>query len=270
MVEALPNPEKEVVKIILLALAILIFMGVAIVLFFYFSRKKIIKTQLEKAHLEIAYQKELLQATILTQEEERKRIAQDLHDAISSKLNVVSLNANFLIEKDITQEDTHRIGEGIQKVTKSVLESSRRIAHDLLPPTLEKFGLKAALEELCEEVDAAQRFQIQYNISYPEGVLSSTNELHFFRIVQELFNNTIKHSGAKAIVLSLRCSENLLSLQYTDDGKGFEVVKAKTAKGLGMSGIENRALLMNAEFMLESAPEAGMRVEIKYQRNNEH
>ena len=99
MVEALPNPEKEVVKIILLALAILIFMGVAIVLFFYFSRKKIIKTQLEKAHLEIAYQKELLQATILTQEEERKRIAQDLHDAISSKLNVVSLNANFLIEK---------------------------------------------------------------------------------------------------------------------------------------------------------------------------
>ena len=102
---------------------------------------------MEKAHLEIAYQKELLQATILTQEEERKRIAQDLHDAISSKLNVVSLNANFLIEKDITLEDTHRIGEGIQKVTKSVLESSRRIAHDLLPPTLEKFGLKAALED---------------------------------------------------------------------------------------------------------------------------
>ena len=90
-------------------------MALAIVLFFYFSRRRIIKTELEKANLEINYQREVLQSTIITQEEERKRIAQDLHDAISSKLNVVSLNANMLSDTSISTEETVKIAENIEK-----------------------------------------------------------------------------------------------------------------------------------------------------------
>ena len=101
-------------------------MSIAIVLFFYFSRKKIVKTELEKARLEIDHQKELLQSTILTQEDERKRIAQDLHDAISSKLNVVSLNASILTDANISVEEANKIGGSIYDVTSNVLESSRR------------------------------------------------------------------------------------------------------------------------------------------------
>lgn len=262
MVEELFSSEIQIVNIILIAIGLLLLMSFAIVVFFYFSRKKIIKTQLEKAELEIAYQKELLQNTIVTQEEERKRIAQDLHDAISSKLNVVSLNANFLTDKEITPEEANKIGESIHKVASTVLENSRRIAHDLLPPTLEKFGLQAAVEELCEEVEETKKFTLEYHIQYQENFISSVNELHLFRILQELFSNTIKHSEATKINVILITEENLLSLRYTDNGIGFDISKARNAKGLGMSGIENRAILMNAKSDIESSVGNGIQVNI--------
>lgn len=255
--------ESQIINLILIAIGLLLLMSMAIILFFYFSRRRINKTLLEKANLEIEHQKELLQSTIITQEEERKRIAQDLHDAISSKLNVVSLNANILSEKDITAEEANKIGDSIHKVTSTVLENSRRIAHDLLPPALQKFGLHAALEELCEELLDTQRFNLNYEIDYPSGFLKSADELHVFRIVQELMNNSIKHSGATVITLRVNCEENHVSLHYLDDGKGFNMETMRNAHGLGMSGIENRAVILEAELAIESSPGNGISVHLK-------
>ncbi len=269
MVEELLSGQNELALIGLVTLAFLIFLGIAIVVFFIFSRKKIVKTELEKANLEIEYQKELLQSTLVTQEEERKRIAQDLHDAISSKLNVVSLNANMLAGVE-DPEEVQKIGENIRKITGTVLENSRRIAHDLLPPTLEKFGLQAALEELCEEVDHTQAFEIHSNIDYPDGKLTEKCELHLFRIVQELLNNSIKHSGAKNIEVALTTEGKGVSLHYKDDGKGFDLEKARKAKGLGMSGIENRAQLLDAKLEIFSEPNKGIDVTIKCKGSHEN
>lgn len=237
-------------------------MSLAIVLFFYFSRRKIIKAELEKANMEIEHQKEILQSTIITQEEERKRIAQDMHDAISSKLNVVSLNANFLVEEGIASGDANKIGDSILKVTSTVLESSRRIAHDLLPPTLQKFGLTAALEELHEEVYDSGKFEFKYDVIYHEEFLTKDKELHLFRIVQELINNSIKHSEASELSLFVKTEEKALSLQYRDNGKGFDLNNAQGAKGLGMSGIENRAVILEGVLTIESSPGNGISVEI--------
>lgn len=261
--EALVGQENQILTIIVAAIGLLLLMSCAIVLFFYFSRRRVIKAELEKANLEIDHQKELLQSTIITQEEERKRIAQDLHDAISSKLNVVSLNANILSEEDITSAEANKIGESIYKVTSTVLENSRRIAHDLLPPTLQKFGLQAALEELCEELVDTQKFNLTYKIDYPLEFLEPNAELHVFRIVQELMNNTIKHSEANDINLTVNTEENLLSLQYQDDGKGFQMDAMKAAKGLGMSGIEHRAIILEADLTIVSSPGNGILINLK-------
>ena len=255
----------ELLDLILIPIGLLLLMSIAIVLFFYFSRRKIIKAELDKANLELAHQKELLRSTIITQEEERKRIAQDLHDAISSKLNVVSLNAHLLTENNMAPEDRHKIGSVIYSMTSNVLENSRRIAHDLLPATLEKFGLTAALEELCEELIETGKFTLDYDLNYDEGFLSPSNELHVFRIVQELMNNSIKHSEANTIGLSLNTEENLLSLQYQDDGKGFDMETSRKAKGLGMSGIENRTMILAGILDVVSSPGNGLSVTIKTQ-----
>jgi len=254
--------QQDIIGIIILAICLLLLMAVTIILFFYLSRRKIIKAQLEKAQLEVTYQKEILQNTLVTQEKERKRIAQDLHDAISSKLNVVSLNASLLSEEGISSDETQKIGAGIHKVTATVLENSRRIAHDLLPPTLEKFGLKAALEELCEEVADTKKFHLSHSLIYDNGSLSAEEELHYFRIAQELFNNTIKHSQASKINLSLHTDENEVYLQYDDNGKGMNLTEAKEAKGLGMSGIENRAAILNAQLHIDSEPGQGIKVKL--------
>ncbi len=254
---------QQIINVILIAIGLLLVMAAALILFFYFSRRKIIKAELEKATMEIEHQKEILQSTIITQEEERKRIAQDMHDAISSKLNVVSLNANFLAEEGIASEEANKIGDSILKVTSTVLESSRRIAHDLLPPTLQKFGLEAALEELHEEVFDAGKFEFDYNVTYPEGFLSSDKELHLFRICQELINNSIKHSEASQLALLVKTEENTLYLHYRDNGKGFDLERAHKAKGLGMSGIENRAVILGGELSVASSPGNGVSIQIE-------
>jgi signal transduction histidine kinase len=260
--EELLGREDEILIIILIAVGLLVLMSLSIVLFFYFSRKKIIKTELEKANLRISYQKEVIQSTLIAQEEERKRIAQDMHDAISSKLNIVSLNANFLTEYGITSEDANKFGEGILSITATVLESSRRIAHDLLPPTLEKFGLQAALEGLCEEAGASKFFKIHSTLNYKENFLRKDEELHLFRIVQELFSNTIKYASASVIEISLVSDAVGAIFNYKDNGKGFEFSEAKKMKGLGLSGIENRASILDADLSIESSLGSGISVSV--------
>ncbi len=181
-------------------------------------------------------------------------------------MNVVSLNANILTEDDISVEESKSVGASILKITNTVLESSRKIAHDLLPPTLQKFGLKAALEELCEDVCETKRYSSNYQLNYTEGFLNPNNELHIFRIIQELINNTIKHSEASEITLILKTEENNLSLQYKDNGKGFNIESIKNAKGLGMSGIENRVVILKGDLHLESQLKAGIKVNIEIRK----
>ena len=259
--------QDQIITIILIAIILLMLMSTAIIAFFYLSRKKIIKTELEKARLRIDHQQEMLRTTLVTQEEERKRIAQDLHDAISSKLNIVSLNANFLTEPQISVQEANSLGESIVNVTQTVLENSRRIAHDLLPPSLEKFGLVAAIEELCDQVQESKVIQVKTDLEETANVLRDAAALHVFRIVQELFNNTIKYAKAKTIVLTMKFIENAVHLHYQDDGKGFVLAEGKFAKGLGLSGIENRAAILNATVTFESKPNEGMTLRLKVPTN---
>jgi two-component system, NarL family, sensor kinase len=262
MVEDLLSGEGQIVNIILGAILLLIIMAMALIAFFYLSRKRITESELANANLQIAMQQEVLQSTLITQENERKRIAQDLHDAISSKLNVVSLQANLLKDDTLSEQETKEIGGHILKITTTVLESSRQIAHALLPPTLDKFGLEAALEELYEELNGLHVFTIEdtYELTIQ---LNKEVELHIFRIVQELSNNAIKYSNATKLSFILTESENSILFEYSDDGVGMDVEQALFAKGIGMSGIQNRVAILEGVVQFESTPEKGLDVSIK-------
>ena len=261
------NQEIQIIPILLIGITLLVLMSAAIILFFYFSRKKIVKTELEKAQQQIAHQKELLQTTLMTQEVERKRIAQDLHDDISSKLNIVSLNASLVREETISVKEANMLGDKILEITTTVLESSRRIAHYLLPPSLDKFGLVAALEELFDQVESSKKYRINVTFQYEDETLPKDHELHLFRMVQELINNTVKYAEAKTITLSLKSNQNTVHLHYQDDGKGFNFSEGKRTKGLGLSGIENRAAIIDATATLQSQPNMGMSLELVKQLN---
>ncbi|GAA0723345.1 hypothetical protein GCM10009430_26680 [Aquimarina litoralis] len=251
MEKELLQEDSQIIVIILIAIMVLLLMAVSLVLFFFFSRKKIIAAELEKANLEISYQKDLLHSTIEVQEEERKRIAQDLHDAISSKLNVVSLSTNFLIDGNLQEDEKDRTLQHILAVTTKTLESSRRLAHNLLPPILENFGLQAAIEELCDEFICSQKLQIDHNIVYT-NLLSKNNELHIFRIIQELLNNSVRHGNATKVTLQMNEENEQVFIKYSDNGTGFDVESVNKNKGIGLKNIESRVDILDGELSYDS------------------
>ena len=252
--------QNELISAIIYTFSAFLLMAMVLVLFFYFSRKKIIQKEIEKKNMEISYQKELLHSILVTQEEERKRIAQDLHDAISSKLNIVSLNSHLLTAKDLSKTEIEEISTNIINLTTKALDSSRRIAHDLLPPVLEKFGLHAGIEELCFEINSAKSIEIEYknNVHFDEADIFK--HLHVFRIIQELFNNSIKHGKSTKITLSFEEKNGFVYCMFSDNGKGFDLKKTENQKGLGMKNIESRVSFLGGDINIHSEIDKGTQV----------
>lgn len=245
-------PEKEIVAIILYISLFFIIVAVALIIFFYLSRKKIIQKELEKIDLMVKYQKEQLHAIIFTQEEERKRIAQDLHDDISSKLNIVSLNTHLLSTSNLSEAEKNEITENIIALTAKALENSRKIAHNLLPPVLEKFGLNAGIEELCAEFETSKSIKIHYNNAIDFDVNDIDRQLHVFRILQELMNNSLRHGKATEIWISFEIENGISTCFYKDNGIGFDTQNFENHKGLGMKNIDSRISFLNGTMQINS------------------
>ena len=252
--------ESEIIEIIVYSFIAFLLMGLVLILFFYFSRKKIIQKEFEKKDLEIQYQKELLSSVIITQEEERKRIAQDLHDDISSKLNIVSLNSHLLTTPNLTETEVVEITNNIINLTAKALDNSRKIAHGLLPPVLDKFGLHAGVEELCLEFSSSKAVKVNYENKTVFDIIDNDKHLHVFRILQELMNNSLRHGKASIISIIFEKKDEKDWCFYTDDGIGFEMKSDENKKGLGMKNIESRIAFLNGKMTLDSAINKGISV----------
>lgn len=268
--EEFSDKDNQVIAIVLIGVLLLLLMGVALLLFFFFSRKKIVEKELEKKNLEIHHQKEIIQSIIVTQEKERKRIAQDLHDDISSKLNIINLNANLLKDGSLKPNEYTQVNDTILEATDRTLESARKIAHNLLPPILERFGLKEAIEELADTFSNSKKINIDYNLEYPKKYLSEQNELHLFRVAQELINNSIRHGKAKKSTISISCKNNNLLFTYVDNGKGFNQINKEKQKGLGMKNIESRVSLLNGNYTIETQENKGFKITIQIPLKHEN
>ena len=261
MVQEFQTEESKLVLVLIFAVIFLLIIIIGVIFFFFLSRRKIIQKEKEKADLRIANQEKILQTSIAVQETERKRIAQDLHDAISSKLNVVSLTTNVLLSDNQINEKQKNTLEQILDITSTTLESSRQIAHDLLPPILDKFGLKAALEELFEDFSKNTTIEIAHNIE--ELKLSETNQLHLFRIAQELINNSIRHGMANKIEVNLLSKNKGFKFNYSDNGGGFNVSEVNKNAGIGLQNIKSRVKILDADLNIDSVINQGSRFVIQ-------
>jgi len=267
MEEELFFNQSLIIDALMYGLIFLILVTSSLFLFFHFARKKIVEKELEKATIKLNGQKKVLQATIETQERERKRIAQDLHDAISAKLNVVSLHVNMLLDGSLNSNEQQEALSKVLGVTTVVLDSSRQIAHNLLPPILEKFGLVAALEELFDQFGATKKLTVQHKINYLVS-LTKNQELHLFRIVQELLNNSIRHGKASKVSFSLEEVKGHITMLYTDNGKGFLVKQALLESGLGLKNIKSRVAILNGNLDVKSQLGKGVIFTITLKHNS--
>lgn len=226
------------------------------------NRNKLLRQQRKAQETALQHQKELLHATINSQEEERKRIGSDLHDEVGSALSTLRM----YIQKFTDEPDAGKTSEfGIKSrsMIDSIITNTRNISHDLSPITGGAYGLSDALEDHCDQVNEAGRVAVSLSIAN-ETVLNQLNHNHalaLYRVVRELMKNTVTHAEAKHIAIDFKDNDGQLYLNYKDDGKGMD--KTTRQKGMGMNNIESRLGMIGASYEIHTGPGRGFEIAIR-------
>ncbi len=189
-----------------------------------------------------------MQSMIEGQEEERKRIAQDLHDNIGTLMT--SIKMKFLsIQNEIESIQKMNIADELDGMINNASQEVRRISHRMTPKILEHAGLHDSVKEL--EVQLTENnIEVKSNIEALQGISNEKMELNIYRIVQEAYNNIIKHSGATKVSIVTKKTENELVIRIRDNGKGMSQEKWNDKNTLGLNGIKSRVNYLNGEIKL--------------------
>ena len=204
--------------------------------------------------LELDHQKEVALQFTIVQENERKRIAEALHDEVGNKLNILSLWVN--------NEDTWNNNKSKKIITQQVpelIEATRTISHSLYPVNLEKFGFMDTLEALITNVNDSLTIQLTLKYDYQERIISF--ELQLYRIIQEFLSNVIKHAKASIMTIYIRDTKDSLALILSDNGIGFDIDELQ--KGMGLQNIDSRIKSINGICKWKSVQNKGTRLLIK-------
>jgi len=212
--------------------------------------------------LENERQRVLLKATIEGQERERQRLAKDLHDGIGSLLSGLSMNMKFQRGKeDPNSEQGHFLSEACDMLDEGI-ENVRTVSHNLMPATLEKLGLVAALKEAIGHVNQTDNLKIDLRTVNAPFSVPKDISLGLLRIFQELLQNTIKHAGASEIQVTVEYHDDHIRLHYTDNGKGLDSSGEKL-DGIGIKNMESRIQAMEGTFQLNRTNPKGFEAEIE-------
>jgi signal transduction histidine kinase len=206
------------------------------------------------------------------QEQERKRIAKEIHDGLGPMLSTIKLHLES-IRTDLKDCDQHILLKKIKstfKLIDGVAADMRNISRRLMPKVLVDFGLPAALENLCQHVDESNKLKINYYKSGFTKRFDDIIELGIYRIGQELIHNAIKHSNASVINVQLIKHPESIVLMVEDNGKGFdEQARNPKNRGLGLINIESRAKALGGEFFIDSVEGKGVTATIEIPVENE-
>ncbi len=234
-------------------LAMLI-LAIGIIVFVIFHQRKVIRYQLEMKKLESEKQQILLNASIRFQEEERQRIAADLHDDAGPLLATARL---YLNENLVNQEKSQQLQSilSAKQIIDDAILLVRNISHSLMPPTLKNFGLESATSDLFQKISGSGSLNASARFHDYRERLKVDAELLVFRIIQELVNNILKHSNAGFIHLTQNANGNNMYLRLHHDGKG--IVQAEfdklnhVSQGLGLKNIASRIKVLNGRIYFE-------------------
>jgi two-component system NarL family sensor kinase len=214
---------------------------------------------------EILKEKELRSKAIIEAEEnERRRIAEDLHDGVGQLLSAAKLNLSELGEK-LNKEDSNTkelYTHAIELVDDSVKEI-RAVSHSMMPNSLLKSGLVAAVRELVQKLNMGDKLHIDLSISGLNERLEPTTEAILFRVLQEIVSNIVKHAQASQISIQLIKHEKELTVMVEDNGVGFDTAKSNEFSGIGIKNIQSRITFLNGIVNFDSALGKGTTVVIE-------
>jgi len=234
---------------------------IAVILFLLiFYRHKASKDRIIAAQRirQLKEEKKLLAARSIVygQEEERKRIAKELHDGLGVLLSTAKMQFTTIKDKSPANRPL------IDKATKLLEQAAgdvRKISHNMMPGLLTKFGLYEATEDLIEQVDETEGLNAICDINGDTKRLPENTEIMLYRIIQELVNNTIKHAQAKNIQLRMNILPKQLNITYSDDGKGFDMEDKQELKSIGLSSIQSRVKFLSGKAIIATKHGTGVK-----------
>lgn len=207
-----------------------------------------------------ASQRAFSQQLIASQENERKRIAAELHDSIGQRLAIINnLAAVFLQShaKDATQDVNITNIEQISAEAVSAIEETRRISYNLRPFQLDRFGLRKAIESLVRSVAAASKMRVDLQCDDIDQVFPEQSRINVYRIVQECLGNVMKHAQATEVNIRIQRRDERVVFTIRDNGRGFTQNADAGRRGFGLTGMGERASLLGGNIEVQSAPGHG-------------
>lgn len=238
-------------------ISFLIIVGVVLIRELFYSLKK---ADIDRARSE----KRVINAIINTEENERKRFAKDLHDGLGPLLSTVKMSLSALDNRvkdptgiEILNNTNHLVNEAIN--------SLKDISNNLSPHILSNFGLSSALSAFVAKINKTKAIEIDLKSNMENIRLETEKEVVVYRAACELINNSIRHSGASRIEIDLNKHEKFITLQFYDNGRGFDTsaLDNEDTKGMGLSNIDTRVKSVDGVFILESTPGKGTSALIK-------
>jgi two-component system NarL family sensor kinase len=196
------------------------------------------------------------------QEQERIRIAGELHDGILQNMSAVTLMMGTAKRGISDNSDAKTTIDRAQQILIQAGTDIRQLSHDLHPPLLQDAGLPKAVHANCEQFSMASGIPVVCEADERVGDLSRGTALALFRIVQEALGNAGKHAGATRIVVRLNRSDRVVALTVTDDGRGFDRTRLAGGGGLGLVMMRERASQLNGTFEFESVRERGTTIRV--------
>lgn len=212
--------------------------------------------------------KHLTRKIILVQEEERRRIARDLHDSVAQDLSSLKITCSSLLDGPISASVLRSRLKDVSSVLQECIEAVKTIAYELRPPILDELGLPTALFRHCEDFQRKTGIEVDFFSAGLNGIpLHSETEINLYRLVQEALSNVLKHARASKVVLRLVASFPDIIMRVEDNGVGFDQGKGKgkgkDAKGMGLRSMEERVHLMGGRFRIISSPGEGTALVIR-------
>jgi len=216
--------------------------------------------------LELEKDKQLIavDAMLKGQEEERSRLAKDLHDGLGGLLSGVKFSLSNMKDNLIITADNMAVFERSLDMIDTSIKELRRVAHNMMPEMLTKFGLDEALKEYCNSINAAKLLTVKYQSLGMEGRLDKSVEIIIYRIIQELLNNTIKHAAATESFVQLIREGSRLSIVVEDNGKGFDTTASAENKGAGLLNIRSRVDYLKGRLDIHAEPGKGTLINIEF------
>jgi len=249
--------NDQIVIIFIVSAGIIVFLAVLLIFFLIIYQKRVVTQENRLQKLENEKQQILLKAAIQGQERERQRLAKDLHDGIGSLLSGLSLNLKFQKNKQTPDSEQAKFLAEACSLVENGIKNVRAVSHNLMPATLESFGLVSAINECVDPIRQSNKgFSIEVDIQNEPYRASKEIELGLLRVFQELLQNSIKHSEASIIQILLIFYKDRIQLDYTDNGKGCKIEEVES-NGIGFKNIQSRIQALDGKIDFKNPKKEG-------------